>query len=392
MALFFHLPPFTLLRAQHTVEPVLSWLATVDDSQRIVLCWSPSADSSAWGYHICSGQPCLDYDTVFGRTDTILYCLDHSPLDAHTYRIHVFDSGHNVSSLTPAFGNMVLTAEVPECSTAVSASWTPYASMPSGVGRYMLMVRLEPTDSLFETYYTTDSAGERSFGFDLPVGATAASLRVAAVSNDRHLVSISNTVSVLRRTADTAAYLDITSAAFDSLAGAVVLRLSADSAYHGTDSCMLWRSVDGQPWHPLASLPWPPPGQYADRSVNRYDSLHCYQLSVSDACGLNPRYSEARCVVVPPPPPPAVALPNVVVAADEGPNGEFRPVASSLMGDIYELYIYDRRGMLVFATTDPDEAWRPDAATPQGAYAYALRLRFADNTVKTFSGTILVIK
>lgn len=392
MALAFHFSSFTALRAQHTVEPVLSWLATVDDSQRIVLCWSPSADSSAWGYHICSGQPCLDYDTVFGRTDTTLLCLDHSPLETHTYRIHVFDSAHNVSSLTPAFGNMVLTAEVPECSTAVSASWTPYRSMPTGLGRYMLMVRLEPLDSLFETYYTTDSAGDRSFNFDLPVGATAASLRVAAVSTDRRLVSLSNTVSVVRRTADTAAYFDVASADFDSLAGAVVLGLSADTAYHGADSCTLWRSVDGQPWRPLAALPWPPPERYADRTVNRYDSLHCYQISVSDACGLNTRYSEARCVVVPPPPPPAVALPNVVVVGDDGPNGEFHPVSSSLMGDIYELYIYDRRGMLVFSTADPLEPWRPAADTPQGVYAYALRLRFADNIVKTYTGTVLLIK
>lgn len=374
------------------VAPVISWLASVDDSQRIVLSWSPSDDSAVWGYHICSGQPCLDYDTVFGRLDTSLLCLDHSPLEPHTYRIHVFDSAHNVSSLTPPFGNMVLSAEVPDCETAVHASWTPYGAMPSGLGRYMLMVRVEPLDSLFETYYTTDSAGSLNYSFSLPPEATAATLRVAAVSADRRLVSLSNIVSVPRLTADTAAYLDIRSVAFDSLAGAVNLSFHVDTAYHGADSCTLWRSVDGAPWRQLARLPWPPLERYADRTVNRYDSLHCYQLSVPDACGLNPRYSESRCVVVPPPPPPAVALPNVVMAGDDGPNGQFLPVASSLMGDIYELYIYDRRGALVFSSSDPSVPWRPNPDIPQGAYTYSLRLRFADNTIHTYVGTILVIK
>ncbi len=392
MLFFFPFSFSNVLNAQHSVAPVLSWLATVDDSQRIVLSWSPSTDSATWGYHICSGQPCLDYDTVFGRLDTSLLCLDHSPLEPHTYRIHVFDSNHNVSSLTPSFGNMVLSADVPECETVVRATWTPYGAMPSGLGRYMLMVRVEPQDTVFETYYTTDGNGVLGYNFSLPPDATAASLRVAAVSADRRLVSLSNTVSVLRLTADTAAFLDIHSAVFDSLAGAVNLSFRVDTAYHGADSCTLWRSVDGSPWRQLARLPWPPLDRYSDRSVNRYDSLHCYQLSVPDACGLNPSYSESRCVVVPPPPPPAVALPNIVLAGADGPNGQFLPVASSLMGDVYELFIYDRRGNLVFATTDPAEAWRPDSGTPQGAYAYSLRLRFADNTIHIYTGTILVAK
>ena len=389
---FFQFSFFNVLNAQHSVAPVLSWLATVDDSQRIVLSWSPSADSTVWGYHICSGQPCLDYDTVFGRLDTSLLCLDHSPLEPHSYRIHVFDSSHNVSSLTPAFGNIVLSAEVPECETAVHASWTPYGSMPSGLGRYLLMVRVEPLDTLFETYYSTDSSGARSFSFSLPPEATSASLRVAAVSVDRRHVSFSNTVAVQRLTADTAAFLDIRSIAFDSLAGSVNLSFRVDIAYRGADSCTLWRSVDGSPWRQLARLPWPPLDRYADRSVSRYDSLHCYQLSVADACGLGLSYSESRCVVVPPPPPPAVALPNIVVVGADSPNGQFLPVASSLMGDIYELCIYDRRGNLVFATTDPAEPWRPDTGTPQGSYAYSLRLRFADNTIHSYAGTILVIR
>lgn len=392
LPIFFVLAAPIAAAAQEVVAPVTRWLASVDDStQQIVLSWSPSADSAVWGYHICTGQPCHDYDTVFGRLDTTLVCASHSALEPHTYRIHVFDSAHNVSALTPHFGNVVLTAEVPECSTAVEATWTPYIGMPSGLGRYMLMVRLEPFDSLYEAYYSVDSAGPLAYSFDLPAGSTQASIRVAAVSRDRSLVSFSNTVSVERRTIDSAAHLAIADAAFDSLAGAVRLCFNVDTSYHGVDSCSLWRSSGGSPWRHLATLAWPPE-VYADRTVNRYDSLSCYQLSVVDACGLNPRYTAARCVVVPPPPPPAVALPTAVVVGDPGPNGQFLPLANSLMGDIYELFIYDRRGLLVFSTTDPAAGWRPSADTSQGAYAYTLRLRFADNTIHTYAGTVIVIR
>ena len=45
-----------------------------------------------------------------------------------------------------------------------------------------------------------------------------------------------------------------------------------------------------------------------------------------------------------------------------------------------------------FRTTDPAQGWRPDADTPQGAYAYTLRARYIDNRVRTHTGTVTVIK
>ena len=113
---------------------------------------------------------------------------------------------------------------------------------------------------------------------------------------------------------------------------------------------------------------------------------------MTDACGLNERFSATRCLVVPDPPEPAAALPNAVVAGDEGPNGVFLPRVRGMMGDLYELYIYDRRGRLIYQTTDPAAGWRPAADTPQGAYAYALRLRYNNNDIATYTGTITVIK
>lgn len=388
---------FLPLAAQQPVAPVTDWLATVDEaSQQIVLSWRPSADTQAVGYHICTGSPCLDYDTVFGRLDTSYRCLDHAATERHTYRIHVFDSAYNVSSLTPSFGNMVLTANVPRCDTAVTARWSPYVGMPGGVAKYRLLVRLDPYDDEYYPYAVVDSAGPFEHTFTIAEGATRVWIKVQAVAFNevwgaQPLISESNTVSVERRTVDTATFFSILSVEYDSVNTRTLLTLDLDTAYHASPY-VLWRSVDGNPWDSLAAFAVDEsPFVYTDNTVNPFDSLHCYQLSSLDACGLNPRYSEPVCIVVPTPPQPAFAIPNIVVVGDDA-NGSFLPRLRGLKGDLYELYIYDRNGLLVHSTTDPAAGWTPQASTPQGAYAYALRCRFNNNRIKVFTGAILVIK
>lgn len=381
------------LRAQEPVAPVTGWLATVDEaSQQILLSWHPSADTAARGYHICSGNPCLDYDTVFGRLDTSYRCLDHSPTERHTYRIHVFDSAYNVSSLTPSFGNVVLSAEVPRCANEVTARWTPYEGMPGGVAKYRMLVRLDPYDTDYYPYLVVDTAGPFSHTFSIADGTTRVWIKVQAVGfGDHPLVSTSNIVSVERRTVDTAAFFSIRSLEYDSIHTRNLLAFNLDTSYHASPY-ILWRSIDGLPWDSLASIPLgEPPHGYADNTVNPYDSLYCYQLSVRDACGLNPRYSEAACTVVPTPPAPAHAIPNIVVAGDPA-NGTFLPRLRGLKGDLYELYVYNRSGLLVYSTTDPAAGWTPATSTPQGAYAYSLRVRYNDNRIKIYTGSVLVIK
>lgn len=385
------------LFAQVTVAPVTGWLATVDEAtQQIVLSWHPSTDPQTMGYHICTGTPCLDYDTVFGRLDTSFVCLDHDATEPHTYRIHVFDSTYDVSSLTPSFGNIVLTAEVPRCSSTVNASWTPYRGMPGGIYCYRLKVRLEPFDDDYRTCFTTDSTGPFTYSFTIPDSTTRVWLKLQAESfgdihNGHPLVSQSNLVHVERLTVDTAAFLSISGIEYDSIHWRNILSFDIDTAYH-SGRYTLYRSVDGSPWDSIATLLFAePPFTYVDSDINIYDSLHCYRLEVPDACNLNPRSSDTLCIVVPMPPDPAWAFPNVIIVGDPV-NGTFLPRLRGLKGDLYELFIYNRFGLLVYSTEDPLAGWTPSADTPQDAYAYALRCRFNNNRVKIFTGSVLVIK
>lgn len=376
-------------KSQDPVAPCTDWVATVDEiTQQIVLRWRPSADSAAMGYHICTGSPCLDYDTVFGRLDTTYTCVDHSPLEEHTYRLHVFDTSYNVSALTPSFGNIVLHADIPDCSTFVNASWNAYTGMPEGVGGYRLMVRVEPHDSIYYCYYSAGPDGTLAYSFEIPGNATHVHLMVEAYNTLGTLVSHSNIVSVARQTIDTAAFVEITSVEYDSLNNAIRLHLHTDTSYHGADHHTLWRSIDGSPWRVLATGNWE---EYIDFDINRFDSLHCYQLSVFDACGLNEKFSATACTVVPDPPEPGAAIPNIIIAGDPD-NGQFRPQVESLNGDLYELTIYNRNGLQMFATTDPTAAWEPSATVQQGAYTYVLRVRYTTGIIHSYVGTFLVIK
>lgn len=368
------------------------WVATVDDSQHIVLRWSPSPDPRATGYIISTGDTLRTYATVNGRTDTTLVCRNHSALERHVYGLIVFTNDEEYSAMTPKFGNMVLNAEIPRCETTVNASWSAYIGMPSGIGRYSLMGLIEPYDDDYMELYATDSAGTMAYNFALPEGATRVHLKVRTVSKDRHLVSYSNTVSVERGTVDSAAFVKIDTVVADSLHSLVLVQMPIDTAFR-EGRYTLWRSLDGSPWNPIVTFnTGSPTYTYIDRDIMPFrDSLHCYQLSVVDGCGMNPRYSAARCTVVPEPPEPACYIPNAVVAGDAD-NGIFLPVVIGPMGDLYELTIYNRQGMQVFHTTDPEAGWRPDASTPQGAYTYSLHVRYIDNRIKTHTGTVMVLK
>ena len=388
ISLHFPLSTFHSLSAQEPVAPVTDWLATVDSAtQQIVLRWRPSADSATMGYHICTGNPCLDYDTVFGRLDTSYICLDHSPLEQHTYRLHVFDTTYNVSELTPFFGNVVLEADVPECETTVSTRWTIYPGIPSGRPFYTLQVLLEPFDTEFVNYYNTGDSTQLEYTFDMSEAVTRAWLRVKIYGNDGFL-SYSNTVKVERLTIDTASVVEISDIVYDSINTAVDFAFEVDTAF----GYSLYRSIDGSPWRLVGSfLPQESPYTYHDTTINPYDSLHCYQLEVMDACGMNPHYSNTACVVVPDPPKPAIAIPNIIVVGSDE-NGTFLPKIRGLKGDLYELYIYNRMGLLVFHTDNQDLGWTPTASTPQGAYTYLLRCRYNTNDIKTYAGTVVVIR
>lgn len=375
--------------AQRTVARPERWLATVDGpTQQIVVSWSPSADSATLGYHLCTGSPCLDYDTLFGRLDTLYRCIGQAATEAHLYRLHVFDSAYNVSPLTPYFGNIVLEAAVPPCDSVAHASWNAYGGMPSGVGRYGLYAQFLPADHGFGLVAEVDSGAPLRHSLLIPAGATEVRLMVSARSRDGRLTSQSNIVSVRRGTSDTARFFFIESAEYLPFEGYAVLSLNLDTAFRAAPYC-LQRQRNGGQWQQVACGVGP--GLYADRGVSLRDTLVRYRLCVTDACGLVEHRSAAMTLRMPPPEEPSAFLPSYVVAGDEH-YGSWQPVLHGVRADDYSLHIYNRQGLLVYASAEPLAPWTPDPSLPQGAYTYALRVHYTDNTIHTHVGTILLLK
>ena len=375
-------------QAQVVVQPVERWLATVDDStQQITLLWSPSTTPSTLGYHICSGQPCIDYDTVFGRFDTSYVCIGHNPAIPHEYRLYVFDSNYNASALTPPFGPMVLHVDTPPCLREAEISWTPYHKFPNGVPIYHLQVIAYPSDSAFHTIYTTSDSTALHHRYAIPPDASLISTRVIATGDG--LESHSAVVQFAPSSVDTATINSIDSLRYDSINSRVMVYMHCEP---GFDYALQRNRPPRTEWVTITSFqPDTPTPSFSDDGVSLFDSTICYRLEVSDSCGLHFLHSNTMCITLPAPPAPHCLIPTAIIAGDAS-NGTFLPRIDGLMGDIYELTIYNRQGLRVYHTTDPTAGWKPGADMPQGAYTYSLRCRYNTGNIKTYAGTVTLIK
>ncbi len=95
----------------------------------------------------------------------------------------------------------------------------------------------------------------------------------------------------------------------------------------------------------------------------------------------------------------ALFFPNVFLpgSGDGGDAEFFRPVLQGVLPNDYDLWIYDRRGALVFHTSHPDEGWdgtcqgRP---CPSATYVYKCRYRELENPAgfQTLAGTVTLVR
>lgn len=86
-------------------------------------------------------------------------------------------------------------------------------------------------------------------------------------------------------------------------------------------------------------------------------------------------------------------VPNAF-APDENANNHFRPYFSYVDPDSYHFAVYNRQGMLLFATSDPNTAWDGTAQgqpQPQGVYVYKVEYQ-ASNMPQYKLGTVLLIR
>lgn len=85
-------------------------------------------------------------------------------------------------------------------------------------------------------------------------------------------------------------------------------------------------------------------------------------------------------------------FPNVFTPG-EAENNRFRGLGTEMKN--FNLWIYDRRGVLMFHTADMAEGWDGTCngmACPQGAYAYVCHYTLPNNLIRTKAGTVTLLR
>ncbi|MBK6774954.1 MAG: gliding motility-associated C-terminal domain-containing protein [Flavobacteriales bacterium] len=76
-------------------------------------------------------------------------------------------------------------------------------------------------------------------------------------------------------------------------------------------------------------------------------------------------------------------------------NDGFLPITSVRQPSLFEFNIFDRWGQPVFSSASVDQAWdgkQTGIETPQGVYAWRLRLRDSENQVHSAQGHVVLLR
>lgn len=128
--------------------------------------------------------------------------------------------------------------------------------------------------------------------------------------------------------------------------------------------------------------------------ISKESLAGCYIITAIDSIGNESDFSNEICIETC----PDYRLPNVITPNGDGQNDFFRPFPYRYVDHI-ELSIYDRWGVLVFKTEDPDINWNgihsfSSELVTEGVYFYVCKvyeIRLAGLSVRKINGNITVI-
>lgn len=375
-------------------------ICTVDTvSDRVLLTWYPTPDTDAIGYYLCIGSPCVDYDTVWGRLNTSYLCPHGLSTDSqYRFRVLAFDSCFQASPLTPYYYNPTLFFPDSGCTRHFSCSWNRYINMPDSVGRYRLHYRLGDQEQV----HIHETGPDGPFQFDtviddLSIQSVKVYLTVDNTTDSLHAFSQLRTRYFA--IGDTADYLRIAGAEYDENIPSVTLTIDIDPDYD-FPQCFIYRSQGSEDrFEPIATLdrgnPSAPLLHYVDRSINRAAGRYVYRVGIPDFCQQWMKYSDTVQLLLPDVSKPMAFFPNAIIYGHPE-CGTFCPTYLSPLSVGYQLDIFTRWGQLVFHTNTLDHCWNGTSPSgqplSQGTYVYRALVSHADGTVRSYHGTVLLLR
>ncbi len=112
--------------AQIPNMPALQRISVDENSQQVFLEWIPSTSDDVMGYVVCSGEPCVTLDTIWGADASSYTCESCSVEQINSLAVMAFDTCFNTSLRTDRHSNVVLLAQRENCSDKVKFSWNEY--------------------------------------------------------------------------------------------------------------------------------------------------------------------------------------------------------------------------------------------------------------------------
>ncbi|MEE1226222.1 MAG: gliding motility-associated C-terminal domain-containing protein [Bacteroidales bacterium] len=106
--------------------PDLQRISVEENAQQIFLEWIPSTSDDVMGYVVCSGDPCVTLDTIWGADASSYTCENCSAEQINSLAVMAFDTCFNTSLRTDRHSNVVLSVQRENCSDKVKFSWNEY--------------------------------------------------------------------------------------------------------------------------------------------------------------------------------------------------------------------------------------------------------------------------
>lgn len=177
---------------QIPLEPVLLSSSVDLTTQKLNISWTPSTSPDTWGYVICSGNPSVEIDRVYGANVSSYICNICDVQQVNSIKINAFDSCNNTSLNTPIHKNIVLSYTRQSCSSDIHLSWTPYTATGINVTAYNLYMSQNGGGySLYSTFLN----GETSFLFTANPAIETYSFYIEAVLSNSNIANSNKVTS-----------------------------------------------------------------------------------------------------------------------------------------------------------------------------------------------------
>lgn len=240
---------------------------SADNSQNAVLSYDASQAPDVMGYVVCKGNPCIALDTVWGRENTSYTCLSCDINTINEIAVMSFDSCYNTSLRSDKLNNIVLQAEMADCSGLVELSWNDYLNMPSGLATYEVRLRSNSTDMLIaSTQNTYASVNISSLDDNI-------AFYVRAKGNDIGYEANSNMLSLNKTIADTLDYIFVRNVSVNQDNHSTTIKIELDNSKQ-VSFYQLYRATDNENFVKVQETPY-----------NGESIFYLQDLLPEDACG-----------------------------------------------------------------------------------------------------------